>query len=269
MLQAILHGKLSREEEGMEDLLTSSVFGLMKYVPLNSVLLPFLGLAYDPLSSGSLREWLTEIVGVEDWRFWPYLTSQGCNPCEPDVDILLKRSDGSETWILIEAKYGSGKSSFARKADMPPMDQLAREFDNLRVMAEERNVSQYAVIYLTADYVCPKEAIEESSREYKSKRHSCPRLYWLSWRLLFDILEEQNLMKSPIIQDLREIILRLDLTMFRRLRFDEVRKCHWSFERALKSWKWVIDPANWRFERERPFWRWLLAPSAGYWNFSR
>ncbi len=33
MLQAMFHGKLTHEEGGMEDLLTSNAFGLMKYLP--------------------------------------------------------------------------------------------------------------------------------------------------------------------------------------------------------------------------------------------
>ena len=32
MLQALLNGKLSREQENMEDILTSNVFGLLRYV---------------------------------------------------------------------------------------------------------------------------------------------------------------------------------------------------------------------------------------------
>jgi hypothetical protein len=49
MLQAMLHHKLTREEESMEDLLTSNTFGLMKYLPYEMALLPFLRKAWDPL----------------------------------------------------------------------------------------------------------------------------------------------------------------------------------------------------------------------------
>lgn len=48
MLQAMLHGKLTRQEEEMEDLLTSNVFGLVKYLPPEMVLIPFLSQAKDP-----------------------------------------------------------------------------------------------------------------------------------------------------------------------------------------------------------------------------
>jgi len=40
MLQAMLHGKLTRKEEDLADLLTFNTFGLMKYLPPGAVLLP-------------------------------------------------------------------------------------------------------------------------------------------------------------------------------------------------------------------------------------
>ena len=42
MLQALLRGKLSRVQENMEDVLTSTVFGLLRYFPVQSGLWPFL-----------------------------------------------------------------------------------------------------------------------------------------------------------------------------------------------------------------------------------
>jgi hypothetical protein len=49
----MIHGKLTREEEGMEDLLTSNIFGSMKYLPSYAILLSFLSLAKDPLTGGN------------------------------------------------------------------------------------------------------------------------------------------------------------------------------------------------------------------------
>jgi hypothetical protein len=47
VLQAFLKGKLSAEQENLEDLLTSSV-GLLAYVPPERALLPFLTLPQRP-----------------------------------------------------------------------------------------------------------------------------------------------------------------------------------------------------------------------------
>ncbi len=42
MIPALLHGKLSREQENMEDILTSIVFGVLKHLPPELILLPWL-----------------------------------------------------------------------------------------------------------------------------------------------------------------------------------------------------------------------------------
>ena len=71
MLQAMIHGKLTREEEGLEDLLTSNTFGLIKDLPPKAVLLPFLSLAKDPLRNHSLASWLQGAIKIERLLFWP------------------------------------------------------------------------------------------------------------------------------------------------------------------------------------------------------
>jgi hypothetical protein len=45
MMPALLHGKLSKEQQNMEDVLTSTVFGLLEYVDSNEGVLPFLSRA--------------------------------------------------------------------------------------------------------------------------------------------------------------------------------------------------------------------------------
>jgi len=45
MLRALLHGKVSPDTQGQEDYLTSCVFGVMKYLPAERLLLPYLGCA--------------------------------------------------------------------------------------------------------------------------------------------------------------------------------------------------------------------------------
>ena len=98
MLQAMLHGKLSPEEERLEDLLTSNIFGLLKYLPCELILLPFLSLSRNPLSSNAyLKDWLKDVSCVEKWEFWKTLNFEGCYLCEPDLIIHL-RDDKHEDW---------------------------------------------------------------------------------------------------------------------------------------------------------------------------
>ena len=269
MLQAMLHGKLSRKEEDLEDLLTSNTFGLMKYLPTEAILLPFLSLAYDPFTQRFLAGWLRDVVDVEHWRFWPALDHPNCQACEPDVDMMFRHKNGSKTRVLVEAKYRSGKSSEATDRQTAPNDQLAREYDNLRFIAEEEGISRFGVIYLTADFSCPKKELEESALEYQKKRGVTPNLYWLSWRALFDILESKSSCEYRIIHDLRELLSRLNLTLFRRLRFYELIPLGWRFERAIKSWEWRAKAPNWQFERKHSSWSWSPIPSLRQWTFSR
>jgi hypothetical protein len=234
MLHAMLHGKLARQEEGMEDLLTSNAFGLLKYVPAHIALLPFLGAARDALSGLRLGSWLDGVAAVEKWSFWPTLCSAGCQPCEPDVDLTLSHSDGSRTRLLVEAKYRSGKSSFASGEAGPPNDQLAREFDNLRVAAQADRIDRCGVIYLTADVACPRAEIEESAREYLAKRGAMPMLFWLSWRTLPDVLNTDAARGYSMLRDLRKLFLRMRLTMFRSLPWRDVKAPEWRVAWPIK-----------------------------------
>jgi hypothetical protein len=97
MLQAMLHGKLTREEEGMEDLLTSNVFGLIRYLSAEEILFPFLSLAWNPFTGQSIGDWLQDATLVEYMKFWSTLSAHGCKECEPDIDVLIRNQDGNKT----------------------------------------------------------------------------------------------------------------------------------------------------------------------------
>ncbi len=265
MLQAMLRGKLTRKEEGMEDLLTSNTFGVMKYVPWGAALLPFLRLATDPLSGHQLEDWLHDVACVDRLEFWPSIANPGCDPCEPDVEIVFRHRDGTRTLLLVEAKYRSGKSSTALDNETPPRDQLARELDNLRAMAEDEGIACYGVIFITADFSCPTSDIIESAREYRDKRQSDPHFYWLSWRMLPDVLDLTRARQEPMLKDLRDLMLRLNLVMFRRLRFEELRPLSWTFTRKPKEWHWLLHKPDWSFEKTPRSWSWgVLAVPDGF-----
>ena len=249
MLQAMLHGKLTRPEEGKEDLLTSNTFGLIKYMPEELVLLPFLSGAWNPLTKERLATMLNEVVGISSWRFWPYLSHQGCENCVPDVEVIFRNADGSRTCLLVEAKYQSGKSSFASASDAPPNDQLAREFDNLSQMAQASEIARYCVVYITADYDCPTAEIDESASEFRSKRGYDPAIYWLSWRYLPTILELPQAQSFDITIDLLALLRKMELTTFYRLRFADVRRPKWQLQKSKNSWAWFIPSLQWTFEK--------------------
>jgi hypothetical protein len=269
MLQAMLHGKLSRQEEDLEDLLTSNTFGLMKYLPPGAILLPFLCLAKNPSRNHSLEFWLQGPIEVERFRFWPSLYHPDCLSCEPDVEIVFLHADGTKTWILIEAKYRSGKSSEAIVGTKKPNDQLAREFDNLKNISLRERITQYALVYLTTDYTCPENELRESAKEYREKRGSDPDIYWLSWRMIYDVLESSDYSDNSIIEDLRNLMSSFNLTLFRRLRFEDLKKLQWIFERIPKYWLWDIIKPEWAFSRRELTWNWFPFTKLEKWHFAK
>ena len=110
MFVAQIHNKLNRQEQHMEDLLTSNVFGIWRYVAPQLGLRQFLETARD--LSGQALLFPSEISEVT-LEFWPWIQEPSARGAEPDVLISLVCSNGQRWLILIEAKYLSGKSSAA------------------------------------------------------------------------------------------------------------------------------------------------------------
>jgi hypothetical protein len=189
MMHATFHGKLSREQENMEDILTSNVFGLLDHLPAHESLLPFLAEAEavdgaKPLSF-LVQPSLSERIAAEPAEFWPNWSVGGCMACEPDVVLRLRLPDGRKMILGIESKYRSGKSSEADADVARPADQLAKEWNNLRHIADEEKAVPM-LIYVTADIGCPVDEIEASLAEFKLKhaQAASPTIVWLSWRRL-------------------------------------------------------------------------------------
>lgn len=224
MLMALLRGKLSRDQENMEDILTSNVFGTFKYLPPQDALLPFLSNA--ALLNGEMP--LASLPGHAEvkYKFWPRLEEPDCEGCEPDVLIFLKLPGGSEKkLILVEAKYLSGKSSEEGEGARPH-DQLAREWDNLRALAARESAASL-LIYLTADLSPPIEDIEASQKELEGKREQRGQICWLSWRHLRSLTRTSS---HEMLRDLGEVLHHLNLTFFEGFSGVEApRQLRWTF----------------------------------------
>ena len=222
MIQALLKGKLSADQENMEDILTSNVFGLLRYLPPEHGLLPFL--AHASSHDGRKLEMPVPIPDVEvDTEFWPPLAEQGCTRCEPDVLIRIAwpPPDCRRFLVLVEAKYLSGKSSEAEESSTEPCDQLAKEWGNVESLAR-REGREPVLVYLTAAFGRPVEDILRAAENHhrKTNRTSLPfTCYWLSWRHLALVAEsradlDSSATASYILEDLGEMLNRFDLVFF-------------------------------------------------------
>jgi hypothetical protein len=199
---AEIHGKLgadySRAHERAEDLLTSTVLGLLRYIPLNDGLLAVLRLVYrvqlEPgVTTAVIRRdpsWiLTDRVKRVKYDFWPYWRGYG----EPDVLLTFyDASDKALLQIIIEAKLGAPKSGRAgedagdlAEDDVPDPDQLVRYWQKLQQMPEVGGGAIPRLIYLTKHTAPPFGELTESLRRAPSMQ-----LGWLSWTHVWEAVEK-------------------------------------------------------------------------------
>src|SRR5688572_5066022 len=144
MIFADMRGKLgdhcARAHERGEDVLTSTVFGLIRYLPIEEGLLRVLRRVRPVVKDDenpTLRSdaaWIdTRHVRTARVEFWPSFEAFG----EPDVLLWLEDESGARLHVvLIEAKYLSPKSGRAEEDEVlederPHGDQLVKYWQGL------------------------------------------------------------------------------------------------------------------------------------------
>jgi len=223
---AEIRGKISATgsnlSERMEDLLTSDIFGCMRYLPAQNALIPFLQTAHS--LHGNTITIPGEFLRVH-WSFWPWLSLAGRIPCEPDVVLGLETEENHVHLVLIEAKYYSGLSSDEDER-AEPNDQLARELDNLDAVScatlgwgTHLEIASRALLFVTQDMGIPCDLLAHSLSEYTRKRRREGDIFWVSWRFLPLILQ-RNLEKESVpenravMADMLALLLRKGLIVF-------------------------------------------------------
>jgi len=214
MLQALLRGKLSPEQENLEDLLTSAVFGPLAYIPPEDGLLPLLRLAR--FSDATAPTVFSDApLVVEKFDFWPVYSTDFTGSTEPDVLISALDSSGNRHLILIEVKLWSPKSS---RPDLTKdlADQLAREWCVLIDRCRSENANPH-LIYVTADLRYPHSEVDESATEFSTKCQAFAKQYpmrcaWISWVDVTDTFEDA---REPVLRDIAAACRKLELVRFR------------------------------------------------------
>jgi hypothetical protein len=261
MLQAQLRGKLTRAEENLEDLLTSNVFGSIKYVPYEDGLLPLLANCQD--ENGDALTGINQPVLNVHYDFWPRLREVNCEECEPDLLIRIQYANGQSMLVLVEAKYLSDKSSEANDKEAPK-DQLAREWDNLILKAKQEHAKPI-LLYVTADFGYPRQSIEESRKEYLEKRKNGMSVFWLSWRKLPTLFLDN---RQEILNDLIGVLKYQQLTFFEGITIPEASSIKWSFE-AIINWDWTLNSESsirWQFKANKNY-NWQYQAKLVKWSF--
>lgn len=233
MIQAILHGKLP-ELENVEDLLTSTVFGTLRYLPPGDALIPFLEKAvlydqnrtrlcqYLPVKGINLRNYQTV-----SYVFWPRVPVHG----EPDLILLFSNNKEEEPDLLIvvEAKFKSSKSGTGEH------DQLKMYYKAIHKHLCEFYQQEIAaftgiigpIIYLTT--MEANEEVEDTKRELKKEEiQMIHPIFHLRWQLLYKVLEQAPMATQPvyslIVLDLLSYLKYLNLQEFAGITFptDEI-----------------------------------------------
>lgn len=239
MLQAFLRGKLSREQENLEDLFTSSVFGSLAYAS-GGTLLSFLALATyaDGTPVVELQSSELKLVSME---FWPLYRSHGVGATEPDVVILLEDLRGQRQILFVEVKLRSGKSSGPVTDSIEIVDQLAREWCVLTERCRESG-SRPHLVYITADPRYPELDIRESEREFTFKRATCDfpfRCAWISWSKVATAFRE---VEDPVLRDISRVCERLDLLPFEGISNPSPTPISWRFSPRAMLFAFSREP---------------------------
>ena len=259
MTLAEIHGKIAdsgtNTSERMEDLLTSNVFGCLRYIPANKALIPFLETAIS--FHGKSLTIQNDVIEVHS-AFWPWLTPPGCIPCEPDIVFGFETAGNTVHVVMIEAKYYSELSS--EEDERPdPNSQLARELDNLNTITplmlkwdSSIKIASRTLIYITQDMGIPRKDIAKSLDEYKRKRGNMGDIFWTSWRLLPPILDkiiadEKDSGRKAAIDDLLLLLLRKGLIMFQGIEpclFQLTSKDFKFYKQATHRYIWPEIPRS-------------------------
>jgi len=111
MLAAELHGKISdgNLSDRMEDVLTSNVMSLFRYLNNLRIPLSFLSQARDLYEQPLL---LIGVISASELIFWPKFSLNDKSNREPDALLVFRENESNcDTVIEIEAKYLSGLSN--------------------------------------------------------------------------------------------------------------------------------------------------------------
>jgi hypothetical protein len=186
--------------EGSEDLVTSNVFGLLKYLPASLWLFPLLEVAFRGRNFSALGRRMPKI---EFWKKLPAPPADHREAAE-EVDLLI-RIGGMV--ILIECKYRSGVQGEGFPSSR--RDQVARYLDAaiFNFWPDSGTPREIYFILLTdtpeepfilSQYRSPRKVFESLSQtspfwDYEAISHAMAgNIGWMTWRDILKILENHG-----------------------------------------------------------------------------
>ena len=279
MTIAELHGKLSPDRttganERMEDLLTSDVFGTMKYIGWQHGFLDwFLRATPAPInpSPPPIENYLLQgEIKCLKYSFWPRLK----NNREPDLALLFCFETGNILLILVEAKYLSGTSDWESDEEVNPLgltgNQIADQVQGIKAMGERdifkwfeasEAIQNFNIdarinkihLFLTIHTILPKYDYEYATKHISD---SWPiDSYWLSWTSLAECvkghLDQKNNGAKALLKDMYDLLKRKGLIPFKGFSREPWRPIHENSRFWIETW-WALQPLI--LDKYRSFW---------------
>jgi len=200
MTQAVTRGKISSSgtnlSERLEDLLTSDVFGRLRYLKPEEAIIPILNKIQNSKTGKQIEVLSIDSNQKVSYQFWPYI-----NNVEPDLFLIVPLANGKQMAVLVECKHKSGKSPRAvkegKKADkieLAKSDQLVREY--LIVEELKKQYHKAILLYITGHLEIPDEELKESATlvgtiSNQTKKMFYEDTFWIGWADIWRILRDQ------------------------------------------------------------------------------
>jgi hypothetical protein len=223
MIQAVLNGK-SQGYEHKEDILTSTLFGMLKYIRPNVALIPFIESAvlYDDKHTNLWQKLKSDGIELRCYREVEYVFwSNNLNYGEPDIILVFRKHihNDEDFLLLIEAKLKSEKSGTGEN------DQLARYYTAIQSDIGnflETSVSGFTgkkgyIVYLT-EYNAFSEILDSTLEIKKLFSNHSDKIFHLKWHQLYKTFEmmypDYTTQEKEIVDDLLLFMDRIGLRDF-------------------------------------------------------
>jgi len=206
MTHAVVRGKISSSgtnlTDRLEDLLTSDVFGRLRYLKPEQAIIPILENIKNSKTGQQIEALSIDHQQEVSYQFWPWI-----NNVEPDLFLRVPLSNGQQMAVIVECKHKSGKSPRAVKEEnqadileLAKSDQLVREYlivENLR-----KQYGRAILLYITGHSAIPEEELKESASLVatlpdKTKKMFYETTYWIGWADIWNVLREQSPLIDP------------------------------------------------------------------------
>jgi hypothetical protein len=216
-----LRNKIPRDSSFLtsEDVLTSTVFGNLRYFSNQNLLISFLNKAID--SDGRKLE--INDGNFFNFNFWEkYNLNNNRKYNEPDLYLNNDNYD-----IIIECKY----YSFLREETIISKEN-STEYSNQLIRYSkiiEKSEKNKIVIYLTNDVEMPIKIMRDSLKKINKNI----KLYWLSWRILYRVMYKFvnysfNHGEQQLFNDLFLFLKKRNLTVFCGFNLKKIES-HWKY----------------------------------------